>query len=137
MQIMQKLILSTNNFAVATNWGVHWGEKLHLILCDFNFKRKESNPIWVSQWNLLTLWWNIGCVLTVNLFMAYMSLPLLGLESLDLVLWNRTTREKVVFTCFNLDEIVKIEAIQVFELFSVSIKEGKSLNYDKGSWHLK
>ena len=125
MQIMQKLILSTNNFAVATNWGVHWGEKLHLILCDFNFKRKESNPIWISQWNLLILWWNIGCVLTANLFMAYMNLPLLGLESLDRVLWNRTTREKVFFTCVNLDEIVKLKAVQVFELFSVSIKEGE------------
>ena len=36
-------------------------ERNYLILSAVCFKKKESNSIWVKQWNILTFWCDEGC----------------------------------------------------------------------------
>ena len=38
------------------------GEKLHFILSDFSFKRRNWSPIWIIQWNLLNFQCGVGCL---------------------------------------------------------------------------
>ena len=51
-----KLILSTNMMAIRNRIYIG-GKRLCLILPDFYFNGKESNPIWIIQWNLSTFRW--------------------------------------------------------------------------------
>ena len=48
MRVLHKLILSTNKMAIQNGMRIG-GKKLRLILFDFYFKTKQSNPILIIQ----------------------------------------------------------------------------------------
>ena len=60
MRGLHKLFLSTNKTAF-WNRMYFGGKKLCSVLSNFCFKGKESNLIWIIQWNLLTFRRDAGC----------------------------------------------------------------------------
>ena len=82
-------------------------KKLRFILSDYSFEGRESNPIWITQKNLLTVQCDIdiGCIrLWVCLWHAKkdlrMTLASLDRESLDCVSW--TTILVIIFWNFTM-----------------------------------
>ena len=69
---LHKLIVITKKMVIQNETCIG-GKKLFLILSEFWFKGKESNPIWIYQWNLLTFRWDEGCVKSVQVCRLYKS----------------------------------------------------------------
>ena len=100
---------------------------MSIILSDFCRKRKEWNPTWITQWNLLTFRKDAGCVSTVCMNRA----------SLDRELVDRVWKKFLIetFDCFiretseNADQSDLCVFISLQEAWSV-IQWLATSNYD-------